>query len=83
LIVEQYVVLDVFGQYFFWPSWTQVPAGAQREWQQGSASEEILRFIWPPAAGAASGIGLWAGLIDLRQMTLVGNLAHVEFAYGE
>jgi hypothetical protein len=75
-----YVVLDVSGEYFFWPSWSRTPdhhdfslgPAESREW-------EVLSFVWPRLAASLEG-WFWAGCIDLDGY-LVGDLAREPFRY--
>jgi len=62
--VDLYVLLEVSGVYWFWPSWTRnvdfqsrtLPAGYYR-------SETLLSFTWPQGAGARDGLRFWAALV--------------------
>jgi len=59
---DQYIVLDVWGEYFFWPSWLQSVDFAPRTFIAPYDVEELLRFVWPDGAGDALGIMLWGAL---------------------
>jgi len=79
---DLYILLDVWGEYFFWPAWLQELAYEQRSYGNGPTSETILQFIWPAGAGSASGIRFYGaffrpGTYDLMSYDMV------EFAFSE
>ncbi len=62
--VRTWLVLDVYGELFFWPSWSKTPeynvwALASEAWKE----KVILNFNWPINSGIADGIVFW-GLIQ-------------------
>jgi len=61
---DQYILLDVWGVYFFWPSWGNGIDSAFRSFPPGQYLEPILHFIWPAGAGEASGINFYAALFE-------------------
>lgn len=55
--VDEYVVLDVYGQYFFSPYWTQEISFVRRSITAGMQMiVMILDFQWPSGSGEARGI---------------------------
>ncbi len=83
ITLDQYILLDAVGQYFFWPDWTVSPACRLTTVPQGtSPSETILSFTWPEGnMGQISGLHFWAAFLDPSTNTLVGELDFVEFGY--
>lgn len=81
ITLDVFVILDVYGSVWFWPSWLQtvnhatweIPAVTDR-------STDILDFTWPENAGAADGLKFWAALTDPVWMTIV-SLDSQEWAY--
>mgnify|MGYP000923007381 CR=1 FL=1 len=74
LEIDFYVLLDVYGLYWFYPSWSQ-----SLDFQPLTlppcqcTSRTILDFIWPEGTGSADGITFWlamfhAGTYDLIDM---------------
>jgi hypothetical protein len=81
-ILDLYIVLDVWGSYWFWDTWTQIPGGKQRAVAPGLSDwETILSFTWPPGAGQGQGIRFWAALLDPVTMALFGEYSSVTFDF--
>jgi len=85
LAVDLYIFLDVFGLYWFWPSWTPEVDSVQIELPPYSAGETLalLDFLWPSSAGAAGGIRFWAGFLAPGASQLTGDYSMVEFGFSE
>jgi len=80
--VHQYIVLDVFGEYFFWPSWTRAVDSQYRLLAQGANyTDVILQFVWPTNVGSAYNLVFWAALLDATSGTLLGEVDAVYFSY--
>lgn len=84
------VVLDVFGDYFFYPSWApdfdfqyvSLPVGESGVW--------ILDFDWPNGAGSVTGLMFHAAFMDTAGEAVIhgegdpsGGIASVEFGFTE
>ncbi len=80
----EYIILDVYQNYYFWPGWTQdidskevtIPAGS-------TDTENILDFEWPENTGSAQGIRFWGALVGYTDGQLIGNYDMVEFDYAD
>lgn len=88
LNVNLFVALDVYGTYFFYPSWREYnpndPASldwAARTITTGLYSEEILRFPWPTGAGAAAGINFIGAMLDRTTGEVVANIPITTFGF--
>lgn len=84
ITVEVYIILDVWGNYWFWPTWTQELDNS--EWTLSPCdchSEIILDFIWPSGAGSAEGIIFWEGLLEPGTLNLIGTIDSCQFDYHE
>jgi hypothetical protein len=81
--VEEYIVLDVYGLYFFWPGWTASPDFRGYVLTTGSGQyEEILKFEWPEGHfGETAGLYFYAALLDAASHSLLGTYDAVEFGY--
>lgn len=62
--VDEYIILDVYGSYWFWPSWSTtvdfetwtLPAG-------GGSDDVILEFTWPNVTGTAEDLRFWGAFL--------------------
>ncbi len=84
-----FIVLDVGGAYWFWPSWRMYDPVSQTgidydliEFPPGISRLDIIpAFNWPAGTGSASGLFFWGGVMDPQIEYLLGDLIHVEFSY--
>jgi hypothetical protein len=80
--VDQYIVLDVAGMYFFWDNWTAQPQSLPRTYAAGYNGEEnILNFTWPTVDGSYSGIRFWLASLRSGTSELAGAYDMKEFGY--
>jgi len=80
---DLYVLLDVWGEYWFYPGWTQQPQCATVT-LSGSVplNRLILQFTWPSGDnGAGEGLRFWSGLCSVATADLLGEIAFVEFGF--
>ena len=82
--IDLYIALEVAGLFFFYPSWNEDVKGASLKCQ---ANQDIIdnilpAFDWPTGAGAFAGIHFYGMMTVPDQiMTMVGDLAIIEFCY--
>ncbi len=83
VVVQEYVVLDVYSNYWFWPGWTQEPDYMVRELEAGAyyPGEEIITFTWPEGDSAATGLKFWAAMLNAADGELEGEFSMVEWGY--
>jgi C1A family cysteine protease len=82
LPVETYVILDVFGHYWFWPEWSESPNSKINSLPALDCEEEtIVSFDWPAGSGSAQGLRFWAAMIDPVTKVLTGSHSVCEFDY--
>lgn len=83
LSVDEYLILDVYGAYWFAPEWTQTPQSSKVSLPANRIDYEVpFDFAWPTGAGSAHGIYFWGGIIDaLSQVFLDYDM--VEFGWNE
>lgn len=80
--VPFFVILDVYGSYFFAPDWTQTA-----DWQEISATtgeyikEVIPEFTWPGEVGSAENLVFYAAMTDPSITTLLGYLGSWTFGW--
>ncbi len=79
--VDQYIMLDISGHYWFWPSWKQELDFEQRNYQYGITEDVILEFVWPLTSGSLDGIKIWLGCTEPSTYELVGQITYTEFGY--
>lgn len=80
--IPVFVLLDVYGSYFFAPSFSGFDY-YERDLYPGKTTIEVLpEFTWPANAGAASGIAIYAGMTNHEMTMLFGALAYVTFGWG-
>ncbi len=65
IIVDLYIILDVYQNYWFWPSWKQDIDKQTRILPPNyHQTQNILNFTWPYGAGSLEGIKFWAALTE-------------------
>ena len=78
---DVFILLDVYGSYWFWPSWTQTLDYGMRTPPAGLTEENVFNFVWPTVDGSASGLRFWVGALASGTATLLGDIDMVEFGY--
>lgn len=78
------VLLDVFGQFFFAPSFEPTLDYYSMAFPVGISVVEVLpEFSWPQGAGTAEGIVWYAALTDPSITSLVGMMDSMTFGWTE
>ncbi|HPQ40851.1 MAG TPA: hypothetical protein PLV45_10800 [bacterium] len=78
------VLLDVYGQYFFAPTFEQDLAFYDQTYPPGRSTVVVLpEFIWPSGAGSADNIIWYAALTDPSITSLVGTMDTMAFGWSE
>jgi hypothetical protein len=78
-----FVILDIFGSYFFAPSFTDFDY-YEMDIQPGETVIEVLpEFVWPSGAGTLSGAMWYAAMTDPGITELVGELGIFTFGWSE
>ncbi|MCD4655697.1 hypothetical protein K8T06_17380 [bacterium] len=75
------IILDVFGECYFWPSWSQSIDGLLLFLHPGIYEQIILNFNWPEVNSQASDLIFWGALFNQEGM-LMSNIEKEEFGYG-
>jgi hypothetical protein len=76
-------LLDVFGEYFFWPGWTRQFEYREEWFEPGvQALSLIPEFVWPEGVGSGGPFRFYASCLDETFTALRCNLAVFEFSYG-
>jgi len=80
--VPLFVLLDVYGTYFFAPSFTNDPDFYTVNPPPGTSTVEVLpEFNWPPAVGSADGIIWYAAMTNAAMNELQGEMDTWEFGW--
>lgn len=76
-----FLILDVYGIYFFAPSFTDFDTYIIDLYLGMQVIEVIPPFSWPEGAGSAQGILLYAAMTDADITHLIGDLDMVSFGW--
>ena len=80
-----FVVLDVFGEYWFAPSWIKITEGIDffdLDFSIGITNVEVIPlFSWPPDTGSQSGIFFWGAMTNPERTEIFGELDNWEFGW--
>ncbi|MCD4655590.1 hypothetical protein K8T06_16840 [bacterium] len=81
-LLDRYIILDVYGEYFFWPSWGQVIDNDTSNLPSGKhVFTSILDFTWPEISGSAYNLRFWGGLVWPGTGILAADITSVTFGY--
>ena len=75
------VVIDVWSEYYWYPSWGTELSYEKIEIDPGLEVQEILNFVWPEVNSTGEGINIFAGLMTADLTTLVGSVDMVTFGW--
>ena len=75
------ILLDVWGIYFWYPSWSEEFDYDPYDVEIGSRTIEILRFPWPEVQGSAEGVLLYGALLTPGFSDILGNWDTVSFGW--
>lgn len=84
--VPVFFLLDVYGEYFFWPGWAKYdpPEHPDVDYRimdlsTGTTAVEVLPpFTWPDA-GEANGFYMYGAMLNTSMTDILGEMAIVEF----
>ena len=80
-----FVILDVYGELFFWPTWVALPEVA---WEtmtipHGESTQPIIEsFEWPETGTEADDIFFYAAITDAAVTKIIGQMDTKKFAWG-
>ncbi|MCD4654661.1 C1 family peptidase [bacterium] len=70
--ILEFIALDVAGQFWFWPNWTEEVSNRERVISAESFGvETILNFIWPEVSGSAEEIRFWIVMLESNNAVLL------------
>lgn len=76
-----WVALDVYGEFWFGPTWQQVPDSYPMGEMHAPHLERILDFVWPVSTGSAEELKFWGAVTDESATDLIGTYDVVEFGF--
>ncbi len=80
-----FVILDVYGSYWFGPSWKPADQGIDfylQEFEPGLTEVVIIpEFLWPEIKGSGSGIVFWGAMTDPSHSELFGTFSNWTFGW--
>jgi hypothetical protein len=77
------VILDVYGDYFWYPAWSQTFQTDYIDVDPGVKTITILDFTWPLVSGSAGGIMLYGALLTPQLDAILGDYDYVSFGWEE
>lgn len=83
--VPLFVLLDVYGTYWFWPGWTNTTDYSLQNLVPGEVPLDIVSsFVWPDIGGqTATGIVFWSALLNESMTEVLGGTAGIgQWAFG-
>lgn len=81
---DVFVLLDVVGAYYCWPSWCMVPEMDSEQHYlpyNHSSRLTVLDFIWPGNAGSFSDARFWAAMMRSGTYDLLGEVSMASFGW--
>jgi len=81
--VDLYVLLDVYGEYWFHPDWTKELSRETVLFDDEHPIEIIiLDFVWPEGDhGTADNLYFWSAITEAETFNIIGEIDIVEFGY--
>ena len=82
-IVDMYVLLDAYGEYWFWPHWNSILESRQYVLPANDTQNIfILKFEWPEGDfGTAESFVFISAIFHADTFDLIGEFGSVEFGY--
>jgi hypothetical protein len=82
-VLDRYIILDVYGSYYFWPEWGQVVDSDRCVLPEKEHSvTTVLAFTWPAGVvGQASDLRFWGGLMWPGTTAMAADITSVSFGY--
>ncbi len=83
ITIDEYIILDVYGNYWFWPEWTETVSFQTRTMPvMGVFEDEVaLTFVWPVTDSSADNLHFWAAMFDPAGQTIYGQYAVISWGY--
>lgn len=83
VMVDEYILLDIYGTFWFWPGWTSNLDYRTSQISSGSGPlETILSFSWPSGAGSAQDLKFWGAFLHAGTSSLI-NFDMLSWGFSE
>ncbi|MBN1355485.1 hypothetical protein JXA40_04335 [bacterium] len=81
--IDLYIALEVVGNLFFWPSWSQSIDNARIHLRAEEQREESILplFTWPSGVGSFYGLNFYGLMTEPDSWAVVGDMAMLTFCY--
>lgn len=86
LNADVWILLDVYGDYWFYPDWLHVSDGV--DFKEGvnvmpgsMYTETVLNFPWPAQAGNAEGLYFWGAAFFTGTFDIYGDFESIPWGY--
>ncbi len=73
------VLLEIYGQYFFAPSWSPDIDWLDEEFPPGETTIRLFEFAWPEGLGETPWFRFYAGIFTDDMTALIGAIGYWEF----
>jgi len=81
--IPTFFVLDIYGNYWFWPSWSVALDYAILDVEPGLTQMNIIaEFIWPDYPSGATGVLFYAAMLNEEMTQVIGSIGMFEFGWG-
>jgi len=75
-----FILLETYGLYFFWPTWTEDVAFEIWEMPDGyNSTITVLDFVWPTGVGSGTNTGFYTAIVDGAE--LISNVDYVSLSW--
>ncbi len=81
IAVDEYLALEVYGNYWFYPNWTSSLDYVSRSIETGIITDTIFNFVWPQVGSSAGGLHFYYLLTEPGSYQLLSNIGMIEFGY--
>ncbi|MBN1354996.1 hypothetical protein JXA40_01885 [bacterium] len=85
LYLDAYILLDVYGNFWCWPSWRSLNTGLDGSSfilnPLSTSHEAVLRFVWPGNVGNADGLYFYGVACHAGSFDIVGPVNAISWRY--
>lgn len=80
--MPMFVLLDVAGSYWFWPTWSNDIDYDIRDFESGRTTVEIIpEFTWPDNSSAFNDAKFYGAILDQEMTTILGEIGNWRFSW--
>ncbi|MBN1355112.1 hypothetical protein JXA40_02465 [bacterium] len=81
---DAYVLLGIWGDYWFWPSWIHMSQGLDSQTYSipsGTTPKDLLDFTWPGNVGQAGNLEFIGCLFRPGSWNMIGSVQYINWSY--